>query len=105
MKVPDSVIRSARFQSMPAQEQLAIMRLWLIEDADIRDGMRQDRAAVAQGRCTCDASGDVLPIAHRPWCGTEGEPWCPDHGYGCEPSNCPCGHTLRCDCVSIQNEH
>ena len=29
------------------------------------------------------------------------EPWCPEHGYGCEPSNCPCGHTLRCDCREI----
>lgn len=33
------------------------------------------------------------------------EPWCPDHGYGCEPQNCPCGHTLRCDCRSIADEH
>ena len=33
------------------------------------------------------------------------EPWCPDHGYGCEPSNCPCGHTLRCDCRGIADEH
>lgn len=49
------------------------------ENADIREGMR----------------------AHRR------EPsWCPApvHGYGCEPSDCPCGHTLRCDCWEIANE-
>jgi hypothetical protein len=35
---------------------------------------------------------------------TENEPWCPDHGYGCEPSSCPCGHTIGCDCWGIANE-
>jgi len=52
-------------------------RLVANEDADIREGMR----------------------AHRR------EPWCPDHGYGCEPSDCRCGHTLRCDCRDIADEH
>lgn len=36
---------------------------------------------------------------------TTPELWCPEHGYGCEPSECPCGHTLRCDCREIANEH
>lgn len=31
--------------------------------------------------------------------------WCPEHGHGCEAQNCPCGHTIGCDCWSIANEH
>lgn len=61
------------------------------EDADIREGMRADRRRY--GNAPASGIDDVT------------EPRCPEHGYGCEPSACPCGHTLRCDCKDIANEH
>lgn len=92
MKVPDSVIRSARFQSMPAQDQLAIARLWLIEDGEIREGMREDHAAWLTNRNCGGADCGAAPCA------------CPDacdvHGPVCSPQDCPCGHSFGCMCWS-----
>lgn len=42
MKVPDSVLRSARFQSMPAKDQLAVMRLWLIDHTECFEKCGED---------------------------------------------------------------
>lgn len=51
------------------------------------------------GRLRCrDCLDEPAPVPTQ-------EPWCPDHGYGCEPQDCPCGHSLRCDCRSIADEH
>lgn len=52
---------------------------------------------------------DPDDVDHAGSCPTNGqgrvEWWCAEHGYGCEPSTCPCGHTINCDCWSIANDH
>lgn len=96
MKIPDEVLRSPKFQALPERDKLGFLRLWTAEDEAADKPVRERMQALDR-----IGSGQVAGFA----LGENGEPWCAIHGYGCEPSNCPCGHTLRCDCWSISGEH